>query len=131
MLGPQGIVAGAREGLVVIDTTTAQPASTLRPGLALAAEGVRFCRYAAHAHARAGRGGPAEQPWSAPTTRSSPISARYCTHPAEAVGSTAFPGEAVHRTFTLALAQGEGEADVPAIARGLARANGVRLGPKE
>lgn len=54
---------------------------------------------------------------------------RYYTRLAEAVGSTAFVGEAIHQTFLLACLQGEGDNWVPAIARGLGRANGVRVGP--
>ena len=38
--GPDGILAGAREGLIVIDTTTADPASTVRLAEELAASGV-------------------------------------------------------------------------------------------
>jgi 3-hydroxyisobutyrate dehydrogenase-like beta-hydroxyacid dehydrogenase len=224
MLGPQGIVAGAREGLVVIDTTTAEPASTLRLGEVLAAEGVRFADAplmrtpvqaeegllnsvvgaddALFAHIRPLLATYCENIWQvgplgaghtlklvnnfitqgtaaliaeACTTatragvdleklfavisegganssvfqrmmpwilgrseggmlfklRHAQKDVRYYTHLAEAVGSTAFLGEAVHQTFTLAMAQGEGEAYVPAIARGLARANGIELGPKE
>lgn len=56
---------------------------------------------------------------------------RYYTHLAEAVGSTAFLGEAVHQIYTLAVAQGEGESYVPALARGLGKVNGVKLGPQE
>jgi len=39
MRGPQGILAGATEGLVVIDTTTADPSSTVRLAAELAAKG--------------------------------------------------------------------------------------------
>jgi 3-hydroxyisobutyrate dehydrogenase-like beta-hydroxyacid dehydrogenase len=56
---------------------------------------------------------------------------RYYTHLAEAVGSTAFLGEAVHQIFTLAAAQGEGESYVPALARALGKVNGVRIGPQD
>jgi 3-hydroxyisobutyrate dehydrogenase-like beta-hydroxyacid dehydrogenase len=56
---------------------------------------------------------------------------RYYTHLAEAVGSTAFLGEAVHQIYTLAVAQGEGESYVPALARALGKVNGVRIGPQE
>jgi 3-hydroxyisobutyrate dehydrogenase-like beta-hydroxyacid dehydrogenase len=56
---------------------------------------------------------------------------RYYTHLAEAVGSTCFLGEAVHQTYTLAIAQGEGESYVPALARGLGKVNGVKIGPSE
>jgi 3-hydroxyisobutyrate dehydrogenase-like beta-hydroxyacid dehydrogenase len=56
---------------------------------------------------------------------------RYYTHLAEAVGSTAFLGEAVHQIFTLAAAQGEGESYVPALARALGKVNGVEIGPQE
>jgi 3-hydroxyisobutyrate dehydrogenase-like beta-hydroxyacid dehydrogenase len=56
---------------------------------------------------------------------------RYYTHLAEAVGSTAFLGEAVHQIYTLAVAQGEGESYVPALARALGKVNGVRIGPEE
>jgi hypothetical protein len=56
---------------------------------------------------------------------------RSYPHLAETVGSTAFLGEAVHQTFTLAIAQGEAASYVPAIARGLGRANGVKLGPED
>lgn len=38
--GPDGILVGARPGLVVIDTTTADPGSTLRLSAAMAARGV-------------------------------------------------------------------------------------------
>ena len=54
---------------------------------------------------------------------------RYYTRLAEAVGSTAFLGAAVHQVFTLAAAQGEGESYVPALARGLGKVNGVKIGP--
>jgi 3-hydroxyisobutyrate dehydrogenase-like beta-hydroxyacid dehydrogenase len=56
---------------------------------------------------------------------------RYYTHLAEAVGSTAFLGEAVHQIYTLAAAQGESESYVPALARALGKVNGVRIGPEE
>jgi 3-hydroxyisobutyrate dehydrogenase-like beta-hydroxyacid dehydrogenase len=56
---------------------------------------------------------------------------RYYTHLAEAVGSTAFLGEAVHQIYTLAAAQGEGESYVPALARALGKVNGVAIGPQE
>jgi 3-hydroxyisobutyrate dehydrogenase-like beta-hydroxyacid dehydrogenase len=56
---------------------------------------------------------------------------RYYTHLAEAVGSTAFLGEAVHQIYTLAAAQGEGESYVPALARALGKVNGVRIGPHD
>jgi 3-hydroxyisobutyrate dehydrogenase-like beta-hydroxyacid dehydrogenase len=56
---------------------------------------------------------------------------RYYTHLAEAVGSTAFLGEAVHQIYTLAVAQGEGESYVPALARALGKVNGVRIGPQD
>jgi 3-hydroxyisobutyrate dehydrogenase-like beta-hydroxyacid dehydrogenase len=56
---------------------------------------------------------------------------RYYTHLAEAVGSTAFLGEAVHQIYTLAVAQGEGENYVPALARALGKVNGVRIGPQD
>jgi 3-hydroxyisobutyrate dehydrogenase-like beta-hydroxyacid dehydrogenase len=55
---------------------------------------------------------------------------RYFTHLAEAVGSTAFLGEAVHQSFALAAAQGEADSYVPAIARALGRVNGVKIGPE-
>jgi 3-hydroxyisobutyrate dehydrogenase-like beta-hydroxyacid dehydrogenase len=55
---------------------------------------------------------------------------RYYTHLAEAVGSTAFLGEAVHQIYTLAAAQGESESYVPALARALGKVNGVRIGPE-
>jgi 3-hydroxyisobutyrate dehydrogenase-like beta-hydroxyacid dehydrogenase len=55
---------------------------------------------------------------------------RYYTHLAEAVGSTAFLGEAVHQIYTLAAAQGEGESYVPALARALGKVNGVAIGPQ-
>jgi 3-hydroxyisobutyrate dehydrogenase-like beta-hydroxyacid dehydrogenase len=56
---------------------------------------------------------------------------RYYTHLAEAVGATAFLGEAIHQLFTLAVAQGEGESYVPALARALGKVNGIQLGPRE
>ena len=56
---------------------------------------------------------------------------RYYTHLAEAVGSTAFLGEAVHQIYTLAAAQGEGESYVPALARALGKVNGVKIGPQD
>jgi 3-hydroxyisobutyrate dehydrogenase-like beta-hydroxyacid dehydrogenase len=55
---------------------------------------------------------------------------RYYTHLAEAVGSTAFLGDAVHQIYTLAVAQGEGESYVPALARALGKVNGVEVGPQ-
>jgi 3-hydroxyisobutyrate dehydrogenase-like beta-hydroxyacid dehydrogenase len=56
---------------------------------------------------------------------------RYYTHLAEAVGSTAFLGGAVHQIYTLAAAQGEGESYIPALARALGKVNGVRIGPQD
>jgi 3-hydroxyisobutyrate dehydrogenase-like beta-hydroxyacid dehydrogenase len=56
---------------------------------------------------------------------------RYYRHLAEAVGSTAFLGEAVHQIYTLAAAQGEGESYVPALARALGKVNGVQIGPQD
>jgi 3-hydroxyisobutyrate dehydrogenase-like beta-hydroxyacid dehydrogenase len=56
---------------------------------------------------------------------------RYYTHLAEAVGSTAFLGEAVHQIYMLAAAQGEGESYVPALARALGKVNGVQIGPQD
>jgi 3-hydroxyisobutyrate dehydrogenase-like beta-hydroxyacid dehydrogenase len=55
---------------------------------------------------------------------------RYYTHLAEAVGVASFLGQAVHQTFVLAALQGESESFVPAVARCLAKAQGVELGPK-
>ena len=40
--GPEGILAGARPGLVIIDTSTADPASTLALAAELAAAGTHF-----------------------------------------------------------------------------------------
>jgi 3-hydroxyisobutyrate dehydrogenase-like beta-hydroxyacid dehydrogenase len=56
---------------------------------------------------------------------------RYYTHLAETVGSTAFLGGVVPQIYTLAVAQGEGESYVPALARALGKVNGVRLGPRD
>ena len=56
---------------------------------------------------------------------------RYYTHMAEALGTTCFLGEAVHQTYTLAVAQGEGDSYVPALARALGKVNGVQVGPKD
>ena len=55
---------------------------------------------------------------------------RYYTHLAESVGTTAILGAAVHQIFTLAVAQGEGDSYVPALARGLGKVNGVAVGPR-
>jgi 3-hydroxyisobutyrate dehydrogenase-like beta-hydroxyacid dehydrogenase len=56
---------------------------------------------------------------------------RYYTHLAEAVGSTAFLGAAVHQIYTLAAAQGESESYVPALARALGKVNGIEIGPQD
>lgn len=40
--GPDGILAGARDGLIVIDTTTADPVSTMALAAEMAAKGVRM-----------------------------------------------------------------------------------------
>ena len=42
VLAENGILAGAHDGLIVVDSTTARPASTERVAQALAARGVRF-----------------------------------------------------------------------------------------
>jgi 3-hydroxyisobutyrate dehydrogenase-like beta-hydroxyacid dehydrogenase len=219
-----GILAGAHEGLIVIDCTTAEPASTERVAKALACEAVRFadapltrtpkeaelgklntlvgadaallaeirpvleafCENIFHVGSvgsghklklinnfltqgtaaliaeacttatKAGvdlhqlfevvsAGGANSSvfqrmmPWVLGTGEGGMIfqlinaqkDVRYYTHLAETVGSTAFLGEAVHQTFTLAIAQGEAASYVPAIARGLGRANGVKLGPED
>ena len=56
---------------------------------------------------------------------------RYYTRLAEAVGSTAFLGAAVHQIYTLAAAQGESESYVPALARALGKVNGLAIGPQD
>jgi len=223
VLGESGVLEGAHDALILVDTTTAEPASTERVAAACAAKGVRFadapltrtpkeaeagtlntlvgadpatldairpvleayCEHVFHVGpVGAGhklklinnfltQGGAAliaeacvtatkagvdlerlvevvsaggadsgvfqrMMPWVLGTGESRMIfklknaqkDLRYYTHLAEAVGSTAFIGEAAHQTFVLAAAQGEGENWVPAVARGLGRANGVRLGPE-
>ena len=222
VLGENGVLAGAHEGLIVIDCTTAEPASTERVAPALAAMNVRFAdapltrspkdaeagrlntlvgadaaTFAAirpvletfsrehfphrarrlraqdeadqqlpePGHCRAGgrggdhrdqggrgspddvRGGerrrrqlervPALHALGARRGESGMVfklkngqkDIRYYTHLAEAVGSTAFLGEAVHQIYTLAAAQGESESYVPALARALGKVNGVKIGP--
>ena len=42
VLGPGGVLEGAREGLIVVDLTTAEPTTTVRLGEALTARGVRL-----------------------------------------------------------------------------------------
>jgi 3-hydroxyisobutyrate dehydrogenase-like beta-hydroxyacid dehydrogenase len=223
VLGDDGILEGAHEGLIVIDCTTAEPSSTERLAKALAAKGVRFadapltrspkdaesgrlntlvgadaatlaairpvletfCENVFHV-GPVGSGhtlklinnflsqGVAALVAEAVTTATKAgidlrtlfevVSAgganssvfqrfmpwvlgeenrmvfklkngqkdvRYYTHLAEAVGSTAFLGEAVHQIYTLAAAQGEGESYVPALARALGKVNGVRIGPQD
>ena len=55
MRGPDGILAGARPGLIVIDTSTADPASTEKLAAELAAKGGAFRRCALGWHTRPGR----------------------------------------------------------------------------
>jgi len=223
VLGEDGILAGAHEGLIVVDCTTAEPASTERIAEALAARNVRFADAPltrSPKDAEAGRlnvlvgadeatlgairpvletfaenvfhigplgaghklklinnflsQGVAALVAEAVTTATKAgvdlatlfevVSAggansavfqrfmpwvlgresgmvfklkngqkdiRYYTHLAEAVGSTAFLGEAVHQIYTLAAAQGEGESYVPALARALGKVNGVKIGPQD
>ena len=42
ILGPNGIAGGARQGLIVVDTSTSEPATTTRMRKVLADDGVRF-----------------------------------------------------------------------------------------
>src|SRR5450830_168257 len=42
VFGPEGILAGARPGLLVVDTSTADPASTRKVAAALAEKSIRF-----------------------------------------------------------------------------------------
>ena len=42
ILGPNGIAGGARQGLIVVDTSTSEPATTARMRKVLADDGVRF-----------------------------------------------------------------------------------------
>jgi 3-hydroxyisobutyrate dehydrogenase-like beta-hydroxyacid dehydrogenase len=42
VLGPDGVASGARKGLIVVDTSTSEPATTARMRETLAARGVRF-----------------------------------------------------------------------------------------
>jgi 3-hydroxyisobutyrate dehydrogenase-like beta-hydroxyacid dehydrogenase len=223
VFGEDGILAGAHAGLIVIDSTTAEPASTERVAKALAATNVRFAdapltrspkdaeagrlntlvgadaellaeirpvletycenifhvgpvgsghkmklinnflsqgtaalvAEAATTAAKAGldlkmlfevvsAGGANSNvfqrmmPWVLGESEGGMIfqlsngqkDVRYYTHLAEAVGSTAILGMAVHQIYTLAVAQGERESYVPALARGLGKINGVQLGPK-
>jgi 3-hydroxyisobutyrate dehydrogenase-like beta-hydroxyacid dehydrogenase len=222
VLGPGGILEGARAGLIVIDTTTAEPASTTRVAAALAAKGVRFAdapltrspkdawegrlnvlvgaepelfeairpvlaTFAENilhvgplgsAHkmklinnfmsqgiaalvgealttaTKAGvdlgklfelvsKGGANSSvfqrmmPWVLGTgasgmefqLKNSCKDMRYYTRLAEQVGATAFIGEAIHQSYVMAVAQGEGDSYVPAIARAIGRVNGVQVGP--
>jgi 3-hydroxyisobutyrate dehydrogenase-like beta-hydroxyacid dehydrogenase len=222
VLGAEGILGGAQAGLIVIDSTTAEPASTERIAQALAAKGVRFADAPltrGPGDAEAGRlnalvgadaallaeirpvletfcekvfhvgpvgfghklklinnfmsqgmaaliaeavttatkagvdlamlfevvsaGGANSNvfqrmmPWvlgasddgMAFKLKNGQKDVRYYTRLAEAVGSTAFLGAAIHQIFTLAAAQGEGESYVPALARGLGKVNGVTIGP--
>jgi len=222
VFGDDGIMAGARDGLIVVDSTTAEPASTERIAEALAAQGVRFvdapltrspkdaeagrlnvlvgadeatlaairpvlgtfaenvfhvgpvgsghrlklinnflsqgiaalCAEAVTTATKAGVdlqmlfdvvsvGGANSavfqrfMPWVLGQDsgmvfqlKNGQKDIRYYTHLAEAVGSTAFLGEAVHQIYTLAVAQGEGESYVPALARALGKVNGVKIGPE-
>jgi 3-hydroxyisobutyrate dehydrogenase-like beta-hydroxyacid dehydrogenase len=218
-----GLMAGARDGLIVLDCTTAEPASTEKVAKALASKGVRFADAPltrSPKDAEAGRlnvlvgaddallaeirpllgtfaenifhvrpvgsghkmklinnflsqgtaaliaealttatkagvdlsklfevvstGGANSSvfqrmmPWVLGTDESSMMfklrnaqkDVRYFTHLAEAAGSTAFLGEAVHQSFALAAVQGEAESYVPAIARALGKVNGVKIGPE-
>ena len=43
LLGIHGVLEGAREGLIVVDCSTAQPDSTLKLAGLLAGKGIRFC----------------------------------------------------------------------------------------
>jgi hypothetical protein len=222
VLGAEGLLDGAHAGLIVIDSTTAEPASTERIAQALAAKGVRFadapltrgprdaeagrlnalvgadaallaeirpvletfCENIFHAGpigsghklklinnfmsqgmaaliaeavttaTKAGvdlamlfkvvsAGGANSSvfqrmmPWvlgasdggMAFKLKNGQKDVRYYTRLAEAVGSTAFLGAAIHQVFTLAAAQGEGESYVPALARALGKVNGVTIGP--
>jgi 3-hydroxyisobutyrate dehydrogenase-like beta-hydroxyacid dehydrogenase len=224
VLGKDGILAGADAGLIVVDSTTAEPASTERIAQALAARDVRFadapltrsprdaeagrlnalvgadaallaeirpvletfCQNIFHVGptgsghklklinnflsqgtaaliaeavttaAKAGvdleqlfavvsAGGANSNvfqrmmPWvlgasddgMAFKLKNGQKDVRYYTRLAEAVGSTAFLGAAVHQVFALATAQGEGESYVPALARGLGKVNGVSIGPSD
>jgi 3-hydroxyisobutyrate dehydrogenase-like beta-hydroxyacid dehydrogenase len=218
-----GLMAGARDGLIVLDCTTAEPASTEKVAKALASKGVRFADAPltrSPKDAEAGRlnvlvgaddallaeirpllgtfaenifhvgpvgsghkmklinnflsqgtaaliaealttatkagvdlsklfevvstGGANSSvfqrmmPWVLGTDESSMMfklrnaqkDVRYFTHLAEAAGSTAFLGEAVHQSFALAAVQREAESYVPAIARALGKVNGVKIGPE-
>jgi len=222
VLGEAGILEGAHDGLIVIDTTTAEPASTEKIAAALAAHGVRFADAPltrSPKDAEAGRlntlvgadeatfaairpvleaycenifhvgpigsghkmklvnnfmsqgmaaliaeavttatkagvnldklfevvsaGGANSNvfqrmmPWVLGRSEGGMIfqlrngqkDVRYYTHLAEQVGATAILGAAVHQIYTLAVAQGEGDSYVPALARGLGKVNGVAVGP--
>jgi 3-hydroxyisobutyrate dehydrogenase-like beta-hydroxyacid dehydrogenase len=223
VLGEAGIIEGAHDGLIVIDATTAEPASTEQVAAALAANGVRFAdapltrspkdaeagklntlvgadeatfaairpvleaycenifhvgpigsghkmklinnfmsqgmaaliAEAATTATKAGvdleklfevvsAGGANSSvfqrmmPWVIGTGAGGMIfqlkngqkDVRYYTHLAESVGATAILGAAVHQIYTLAVAQGEGDSYVPALARALGRLNGVKVGPQ-
>ena len=222
-LGPSGLLEGGREGLVVVDSTTAEPSSTLRVAAALAEKGVAFADAPltrSPPDAEAGRlntlvgGGdavfatirPVLETFSENIFRIGPLGSahtmklinnfmtqgmaaliaeacvtatkagvdleklfevgqagaanssvfqrmmpwvlgqseggmlfqlknsrkdvRYYTHLAEELGVVGYLGQAVHQTFVLAAAQGESESYVPAVARGLGKAQGVKLGPE-
>lgn len=224
VLGENGVLAGAREGLIVLDCTTAEPASTERVAEALGSRNVRFADAPltrSPREAEAGRlnvlvgadaallaeirplletfaenifhtgpvgsahklklvnnflaqgvaaligeavttatkagvdlqklfevvsaGGANSSvfqrmmPWVLESGDSGMVftienackDLRYYTHLAETVGTTAFLGEAVHQSLTLAVAQGEGRSYTPAIARAIGRVNGVRIGPQD
>jgi 3-hydroxyisobutyrate dehydrogenase-like beta-hydroxyacid dehydrogenase len=224
VLGEAGILAGAHNGLIVIDATTAEPASTEKIAAALTAHGVRFAdapltrspknaeagqlntlvgaddatfaairpvletycenifhvgpigsghkmklinnfmsqgmaaliAEAASTATKAGvdldklfdvvsAGGANSNvfqrmmPWVLGRSEGGMIfqlkngqkDVRYYTHLAENVGATAILGAAVHQIYTLAVAQGEGDSYVPALARALGKVNGVAVGPRK
>ena len=58
--GAEGILGAARDGLIVVDTSTAEPSSTAKIRDDLAAKGTQLRRRAAGAHAEGSRRRPAE-----------------------------------------------------------------------
>ena len=58
--GANGLLEAAREGQIVVDTSTAEPASTTKIRMDFGAKRARVRRCAARAHAEGGGGRPAE-----------------------------------------------------------------------
>src|SRR5205085_1470422 len=139
--GDEGLLAAARQGLTVIDTSTSEPGSTAKAREALAAKGATFVDAPlarTPKEAEEGRlnsnifqmmaGGAIHGDFTRMkfSIANAAKDMRYYTHLAESLPIASFVGEAVHQSFAQAVALGLGDRLVPSMIEAQEKVNGMQ-----